>query len=238
METTNATYSIVSKVGTLVKRVIWRQVSCMAERSQAPSSIPPRKRLSASDARERILQAAERKLAEVGPEGLRLTEIAAELGISHPAILHHFGKREDLIVAVVTRASLRFNERLMQVIGSNLRRRDAILDMVAEYFGAEGTARLLAWLVLSKRARMPRRTTGTSPLKRVIDLVHAQRAQNYPERTVDLEDSKFRSQLTAFALLGEALFGDLLRHAIDDPSGPEQSREFRRRLAKLLADNP
>lgn len=210
----------------------------MGERPQAPSGTP-RKRLRASDARERILQAAERKLAEVGPEGLRLTELAAELGISHPAILHHFGKREDLVVAVVTRATSRFNERLIQTIGGNLQRRDAILDMIAEFYGAEGTARLLAWLVLSKRAQRPRGRAGSArPLKRMVELVHAQRVHAYPERTIELEDSKFRSQLTAFALLGEALFGDLIRHAADDPTGPEQSREFRRRLAKLLADNP
>src|SRR4051794_25890272 len=131
----------------------------MGERTPAPSATP-RKRLRASDARERILQAAERKLAEVGPEGLRLTELAAELGISHPAILHHFAKREALVVAVVTRASSRFNERLIETITGNLQRRDAILDMIAEFYGAEGTARLLAWLVLSKRAQRPRGRAG------------------------------------------------------------------------------
>src|SRR5882672_5449363 len=91
--------------------------SGMSPRSQPPvrsgRSAPPRKRLTAVEARARILDAAERRLAEVGPEGLRLTELAAELGVSHPAILHHFGSREELVAAVVAAAIARLDARLI-----------------------------------------------------------------------------------------------------------------------------
>src|SRR6185295_4701389 len=101
----------------------------MGERTPAPSATP-RKRLRASDARERILAAAQRKLAEVGPEGLRLTELAAELSISHPAILHHFGSREELVQAVVERAMDGLNERLAAALsGQGKGGRVALLDM-------------------------------------------------------------------------------------------------------------
>jgi len=33
-----------------------------------------------------------------------LQEIAADVGVSHSTILHHFGSREALVEAVVTRA--------------------------------------------------------------------------------------------------------------------------------------
>src|SRR5580692_6334801 len=72
---------------------------------------PPKSRETAApvslrggDARERILEVAGRMLRDVGPDGLRLQEIAREVGVSHPAILHHFGSRAGLVHAVVERA--------------------------------------------------------------------------------------------------------------------------------------
>lgn len=205
--------------------------------SERPSTQAPRRRLSAEDARERILQAAERKLAQVGPEGLRLTELAAELGISHPAILHHFGSREDLVAAVVARAFGHTNEQLAQAIAGRAHGYEAILDMIAEFYGKNGNARLIAWLLLSGRApRRGARTTDTRPLQRVIELAHAQRTRGRSERAIEYEDTKFRSQLTALALLGDAIFGDLIRRASGDAADAQSAREFRRRLARLLAD--
>jgi AcrR family transcriptional regulator len=206
------------------------------------SATPPRRRLSAEDARERILAAAERKLTEVGPEGLRLTELAAELSISHPAILHHFGSREDLVRAVVARAMSRFNERLVEALQGGARveagrGREALLDMIADFYGSAGNARMIAWLVLSRRtARGRGRGEQARPLEHVIELAHARRRALHPERDLPLEDTRFRSQLAALALLGDAIFGDLVRHASGDASGAEASRVFRRRLAQLLAD--
>jgi AcrR family transcriptional regulator len=202
--------------------------------SERASSHPPRRRLSAEQARARILQAAEQKLAQVGPEGLRLTELAAELGISHPAILHHFGSREELVAAVVARAFAQANERLAQAIENREHGREGILELIAEFYGKNGNARLIAWLLLS--GRTPRRRSGSRPLQRMIELAHAQRVRERPDRAIDYDDTKFRSQLTALALLGDAIFGDLIRAASGDPVGTEAARDFRRRLAKLLAD--
>ncbi|MBV1885644.1 MAG: TetR family transcriptional regulator, partial [Parvibaculaceae bacterium] len=52
----------------------------------------PAKRIrrTAEEARRLILDAAEKRLAEQGPEGIRLQDIAKDIGVSHPAILHHF----------------------------------------------------------------------------------------------------------------------------------------------------
>jgi AcrR family transcriptional regulator len=204
---------------------------------ERPSSQPPRRRLSAGEARERILHAAERKLADVGPEGLRLTQLAAELGISHPAILHHFGSREELVAAVIARAFSHTNQQLAQAIAGRAHGYEAILDMIAEFYGKNGNARLIAWLVLTGRA--PRRTARSGdrrPLQRMIELAHAQRARGHRDRPVDYDDTKFRSQLTALALLGDAIFGDMIRRASGDAADGQAAREFRRRLAKLLAD--
>ena len=64
-----------------------------------------RTRLPAEQAKQLIMAAAERHLAAHGPDGIRLKDLASELGISHPAILHHFGSREGLIRALVKKTS-------------------------------------------------------------------------------------------------------------------------------------
>ena len=63
----------------------------------------PRVRRSAEEARAVILDAAETHLRARGPDGLRLKDLADEIGISHPAILHHFGSRTALVQAVMQR---------------------------------------------------------------------------------------------------------------------------------------
>ncbi|MDH5675194.1 MAG: TetR/AcrR family transcriptional regulator [Myxococcales bacterium] len=211
--------------------------------SQVPSQVP-RRRLSAEQARARILEAAARRLAEVGPEGLRLTELATELGVSHPAILHHFGSREGLVAAVVRQAVATLNQELETAFDQRPGR-VAILEMLAEFFAEKGNARLIAWLLLSGRlGTLPGQLGDRPPLRPLIERAHQGRLQaarpaeplGAEPRTIDFEDSKFRSQLTALALLGEAVFGDLIRLASGDATGPEQSRDFRRRLASLLND--
>ena len=65
-----------------------------------------RLRRTPEEARRLILETAQALIASTGPEGLRLQDIAAAAGISHPLILHHFGSREGLVRAL-TRAGRR-----------------------------------------------------------------------------------------------------------------------------------
>src|SRR5688572_5204467 len=71
---------------------------------RAARATKKRVRRTAGAAREAILDAAEKRLAEGGPAGLRIQEIARDVGISHPTLLHHFGSRAALVEAVVDRA--------------------------------------------------------------------------------------------------------------------------------------
>jgi AcrR family transcriptional regulator len=210
----------------------------MPGRKSAKPKRVRRRRLPADQARARILGAAESKLAEVGPEGLRLTELAAELGVSHQAILHHFGSREGLVSAVLAQAIARINQRLAEAItGSNAVATRTLIDMIAEYYGAEGRARLLAWLELSEKApHVHAATQAARPLEPLVALAHAQRKNAEPGRHVDLAETRFLCELAAFTLLGEALFGNLVRGAFGDTSDAANLRDFRRRFARLLVE--
>ena len=57
--------------------------------------------------RERLLNAAVEHIAERGISDLSLRELAAAIGSSHRMLIHHFGGREGLLVAVVQEVEAR-----------------------------------------------------------------------------------------------------------------------------------
>ncbi len=197
-----------------------------------------RKRLPAAKAQERILEAAQKRLAEDGPDGLRLQDVAADLGISHPAILHHFGSRDGLITALERRAMRALQDDLLSASAPSGPSGHALgaLDRVARTLGDEGHARVLAWWVLH-RSGSREEALDWSMLRDLADGIHARQAENAqaegkPEP--DPKETVFVVRLAAAALFGEALLGDILSRSagLDDPA--EASREFRRWLAELL----
>src|SRR4029077_1288982 len=92
---------------------------------------------------------AERRLLAGGPEAIRLQEIAADAGISHPAILHHFGNREGLVEAMVIRGVTNLQAQFLE--GWPSAKEPDIEGVFERFFEAtsrRGMARLLAWLIL------------------------------------------------------------------------------------------
>ncbi|MDL4775219.1 TetR/AcrR family transcriptional regulator [Actinomadura xylanilytica] len=58
--------------------------------------------------RNALVQAAYQCLAEGGFERLRMRDVAAQVGIDHSSIHHHFPTKQDLVVAVVDYATGQF----------------------------------------------------------------------------------------------------------------------------------
>jgi AcrR family transcriptional regulator len=194
----------------------------------------------AGDMKSAILDAAEKRLREAGPLAIRLQEVAAEVGISHPAILHHFGSREGLVHAVVDRALRTLQTDLASAITERLaaeRKMDgaALFEQVFDVLFEKGHARLMAWLLLS----------GFDPLasdaaragwKAIAEATHAMRLANTKgRRKPTYDDTRFAIVLSALALFGEAIAG----RAMFDVAGLGRSaaaeRQFRAWLAKVLA---
>ena len=84
------------------------------ETAAARDRLATRRRRSAAETRSAILEAAELRFLSGGPEAIRLQEIAADAGISHPAILHHFGSREGLVEAMVSRGIARLQAQFLE----------------------------------------------------------------------------------------------------------------------------
>jgi AcrR family transcriptional regulator len=124
-------------------------------------------------ARLAIMEAAERRLIEDGPEGVRVQHIAADLGITGAALHYHFGSRESLIDSV-----RRFSaKRLLTDIDAILHAWDAdrldlrrLGELFRKTYVDHGAARLIFWVALS--GRKPR---GSGLMTGLIEAVHGAR---------------------------------------------------------------
>lgn len=199
---------------------------------------PRRRRRTAEEARHAILEAAQRRLAECGPEEIRLQDIAADLGISHPAILHHFGSREALMLELSRHAFAALNDDLVRALDQGGRPGapgdvSAWLDQVFETLRDRGHARLLAWGTLTGRLQS---SDQDDPhlLRDLARAVHGRRvadAERSGAEDPDFEDTVFAVQFVSAALLGDALIGSVLRRSAGVDSDPTTQERFRRWLA-------
>lgn len=206
-----------------------------------------RRRRTAEEARRAILEAAQKRLAECGPEEIRLQDIAADAGISHPAILHHFGSRDALLLELSRYALGSLNADLVSALADRSEEDVEVwLERIFDTFRDRGHARLLAWSLLTGRLggseAEPEGEADGRMLLGLAEAVHARRrdvSRARGESEPSLEESVFAVQLVSAALLGDALMGPLLRRsaglAPDDAASRERFRVWLgKRVVELL----
>jgi AcrR family transcriptional regulator len=185
-----------------------------------------------------ILEAAERRLIEAGPEALRVEHIAADLGMTGAALHYHFGSREALIDAV-----RRFSaKRLLMDIDAILEAWDAdrldirrLGGLFRKTYADQGTARLIFWLALS--GRKPR---GSGLMGKLIEAVHQareRRARTCGSAPPTISDTRFVIVLLSSVHAVMPVAGDaFLRSAASQP-GEAGAEQFLDWVADLLDDH-
>lgn len=193
----------------------------------------PRTRLSAEAARDAILDATEKRVLEVGPQGLRLQDIARDLGISHPTVLHHFGSREALVDAVATRAITKLHGELIAAfadldVGHDKNLALRILERIDHVLRVRGHARLFAWLLLSK-LKAPEKTL-------LRDTAHALH-QTWTARGIacSLEDAQLAVVFVSSATFGLALLDRELFAMAGLPATDAVRGRLRDWMAEMMA---
>lgn len=192
-----------------------------------------RRRLKGADARARILDAATERLGKVGPQGLRLADLAKELGISHQAILHHFGSRDGLVAEVTRRAIEGLQSELAAGIVAVEDHERGAAQMIERAYAViveQGYGRLLAHLVLSDPDHeLDRRR----PLQLLAQIAHLARERN-TERRHDPKDTAFTLMMLTYSMLGAAVFEENLLVAFGLEGERDAPAQYRAWLAALV----
>jgi len=199
---------------------------------------PRRRRRDAATVRAAISDAAERRLVSAGPSGIRLQEVAADVGISHPNVLHHFKSRQGLVVAVIARAMDALHRELVEAISASSGASvelASILDNVWSVLADKGYGRVILWLALE--GDMVEHESRS--LRRVVDATHAlRRAKARDKRKVlPRADSAFVVMLVALALSGSSALAPSLQKDVGLPDDEATHKKFRAWLANLVVEH-
>ena len=197
-----------------------------------------RVRRSPEEARRLILATAQALIARTGPEGLRLQDIAAEAGISHPLILHHFKSRAGLVRALTRQTAAEFKDRLVAALAQPELTTEALIDRVFDAF-AGGLGQRLAWLAIMDPEGMDPEGEADEPAtvqSEIAETLHMRRlAAAPPGREVTREDTQWLMHLVAIAAFGEAMHGVRLRRGLGCDEG--ETRRFRAWFAALIREH-
>ena len=197
---------------------------------------PARRRVrrTPQEAKRLILETARTLVARTGPQGLRLQDIAAEAGISHPLILHHFGSRAGLVRALAREAAAELRDRLVQSMTQPQYSIGEQLDQVFDAFRG-GLAQRLAWLLVEDPDGGP--ADNPLILREIADTLHPRRAAAAPAGEITRSDTEWLIHLVAIAAFGEAMYGAQLRRSAGIEGSEESARQFRTWFAALIQEH-
>ncbi len=175
---------------------------------------PRRRRRAPDEARREAVDAARALLLSGGPTAVTLSAVAAEIGVTHANLIHHFGSAAGLQSALMGSMVADLGQALETAV-TRLRTDDGapmeLINAVFDAFAEGGAGRLAAWIALSGDL------THLDPVRDAVNnLVNA-----IAEKMGD--DGEARERIgsavlfIALSAFGEALIGPPLRAMLDQP---------------------
>jgi TetR/AcrR family transcriptional regulator, repressor for neighboring sulfatase len=179
-----------------------------------------------------ILESAGKLIAERGPSGVALRDIAEDAGVNFGLLYHYFGTKDELLGEVYSRAAEHAADLFREV--DHL---DDALSMLMT-LGDGTTARLIAWAVLEGKDAPD--VLGASPALSVLaDLLRGDaRAAGHE---VSAKEAQVFAAMATVVALGWRLFGPMaLTSAGAKGEDPERYaalvQEYMRRFARAAAE--
>jgi AcrR family transcriptional regulator len=111
-------------------------------------------RRAPEQARQELLDAAERLYGEYYPSEVGLKDVAREAGVSHALVTHYFGTYAGLVEATLERRIRGLRERVLAKLATTgvLAQPVELLGLLFEGLGDPVHLKLLKWMVASDRA--------------------------------------------------------------------------------------
>ena len=163
--------------------------------------------------------------------------------MSHPTVIHHFGSREALVKAVVTRAFATLKADVVRAIlqtDVSAPRHNvevaALIDRIATVLVDKGHGRALGFLALSGQLS----SSEDLGLRAAAEVSHAIRSRVRGATTPPVEDTLFTMLLVFYALFGQSIVGDLVASGpgFDDGSHARFLTWFGRLIEAQLQTGP
>lgn len=203
------------------------------------SSSGKRIRRTAEESKALILDIAARRLKAQGLEGLNLTGVAQDAGISHATIIHHFGGSEEMRRALVTHMTA----ALLTDVVTALQQEVPPVELCQSLFQTiteNGHARLLAWLAVDSGTPMASpsedvQTLFAAVIQTVADDLHSEHAEPgkmSPPCEEELTRARNIVMLIASTAIGLGISGDALSELLG--MSPNERTAFPSWLATLV----
>lgn len=188
------------------------QVKKTAARKPAANGTT-RIRRTPEEARTLALASARRLLLAEGPNAITLQSVAADLGMSHTNLIHHFGSagglQSELMRQMVSELTTTIESAVMRLRAGKGEVKDFV-DIVFDAFDQGGAARLAAWMVLSGESM------HLAPIEEVVrDHIDSVERGADANRAVSVHERITSATLfVVVAALGDAIIGNQLRKMV------------------------
>lgn len=185
----------------------------------------PERRRKPEAVREAALKAGRKLLTEQGPSAVTLKAVAAELGMSHPNLIHHFGSADGFrielkrfMVADLTRTVT----GLVRRQGETRAGVAQIVDTVFSAYGPGGIGTMIAWSALARNDG-----SGEAVIEAVAELVEV--LVPLVEGPDAASNARALVRLVTLLAFADSLIGDVLAEAVGGTAS--ETRELAVRLA-------
>ena len=203
------------------------------------SKVPAKRvRRSPNAARLAVLDVAERRLREHGLDGLAIVDVAAEVGMSHATLLHHFGSSDDMRAALIERMATNLLNEVSALLTSEDSQEHHSGDFFVHLFEAlagGGHAKLIGWQNLVANSDGKGRMSSQTRMlfDQVLDGLRIRLIENGRDASTADRDARFIVLLVVSSALG---FGIGRGTLLDDVGLTQQSEiEFALWMGQLVS---
>ena len=194
----------------------------MSDARRATTPARPRGRAAAEEA---IVAAARRLYRERGPAEVTMREIAEAAGVNRGLLHHYFGRKEDLLAAIVTTAS--------EQAATGVREAPDLVSALATLRGqGNAYARMVAWALIT--GTDPDDFASPSPTIAAL-LEHAARVERAPDGAAAIDD-RMAVAAALTLVLGWQVFEPFITRAagLDDMSVDERATQLGRLVDAMV----